>query len=276
LSNPQRITTLYKAWLFVKRGWLTTMTYRVALGLSLISGFISIIQFGLMANFLSEGNHFALLEPYGGNLLAYLVIGSAFTGFVGVSLNSFRTAIQSEQQMGTLEHLLLNATPLGLMLLYASLWGFLNTLLNTVILFVVVMVILKVSLLINWLASTVVLALTILSLSGIGLLSAGCVMISKQGDPVGWAFTTLSGLLSGVMFPVEYLPPALQSLAYLLPTTHALKALRLALIRGSGLADMLPEITFLLLSACLTIPLGLWFFRRSFDHARREGTLAEF
>ncbi len=267
---------IYKGWLFIKRGFLSMLSYRTALLLGLLTSFVSLLQFGFMAHFLSEGNTFPLLARYGGNLLTYLIIGGAFTGFVGVSLNSFQGAIRAEQQMGTLEYLLMSDTPLGGILLYSALWNFLNTLLNTVILFLFVTLLFDVSLSINLLATGVIILLTLLSLSGIGLMSAGVIMVTKQGDPINWIFTTLTGLLSGVFFPVEVLPPYLRILSSALPPTYALKALRLTLMRGASLAEVVPELVFLVVTSCLTIPLGLLVFHLGFDKARKTGSLEEY
>lgn len=275
--NRVHVTSnIYKGWLFTKRGFLSMLSYRTALLLSLLSGLVSLLQFGFMGRFLSEGNSFPLLAQYGGNLLAYLIIGSAFTGFVAVSLNSFQQTIRAEQQMGTLEYLLMSDTPLGGILLYSTLWNFLNTLLNTAVLFLFVTVLFNVSLSINLLAAGVILLLTILSLSGIGLMSAGVIMITKRGDPFNWVFTTLTSLLSGVLFPVEMLPRYLQAISFILPTTHALRALRLTLTRGANLTEVVPELTFLMITSCLTIPLGFLAFHVGFDKARKTGSLGEY
>jgi ABC-2 type transport system permease protein len=272
----QAISTICKAWLFIKRGFLSMVSYRVALLIGLLSSFVGILQFGFMARFISQGDNPPLLAQYGGNLLAYLIIGSAFTGFVGVSLNSFQGAIRGEQQMGTLEYLLMSDTPLGAILLYSALWNFLYTLMNTAILFLFVTVLFDVSLSINLPAAGFILFLTVLSLSGVGLMSAGMIMVTKQGDPINWIFTTLTGLLSGVLFPVEMLPSYLQVISHVLPTTHALKALRLTLIQGVSLSSVMPEIAFLIITSCFTIPLGLFAFNLGFNKARRTGSLGEY
>ena len=268
--------SFYKGWLFVKRGLLTMLSYRTALLLGTLSGFLGIIQFGLMARFMSQGNDFPLIEQYGGDLLAYLIIGSTFTSFVGVALNSFQGAIRAEQQMGTLEHLLLADLSLGSIMLYSALWNFLNALLNAVIIFLAAVVLFNISISINLLLTSLTLTLTVLSLSGIGMASAGIILVTKRGDPVGWIFTTLTGLLSGVLFPIEILPGWLKAVSMVLPTTHALKALRLTLTRHAGLQDVQSELLFLVVTMLLTFPIGLFVFQVGLKKAKRAGSLAEY
>jgi ABC-2 type transport system permease protein len=205
---------MYRAWLFVKRGLINMFSYKTALALGILGSFVGILQFTFMGRFLSEGNTFSAIQQYGGNIIAYLIIGSAFTAFLGVSLNSFQGAIRSEQQMGTLEHLLMGPTKLELLLMYSGAWSFLNTLLNVSVLLAVVVFVFGISLEMNLVGAVIVLILTVLGLSGIGLMSAGVIMVTKVGDPITWIFTTLTGLLSGVLFPIQYLACGLISAAH--------------------------------------------------------------
>lgn len=270
------LTSLYKGWLFIKRGLLTALSYRTALILGVFSGFLGLVQFGLMAGFVTQGNSFPLIQQYGGDLLTYLIIGNVFTSFIGVALYSFQSAIRSEQQMGTLEHLLMADMPLSVIMLFSALWDFLNTLLNTAILFLFAALVFKITLSINILPTLCVLLLTVFSLSGIGMASAGMIMITKQGDPIGWVFTTLTGLLSGVVYPPEMLPNWLQVLSKALPTTYALRAMRLTLTQHASWQDIRSELIFLTATLLITLPIGLLVFKLGLDRSRRTGGLAEY
>jgi ABC-2 type transport system permease protein len=252
------------------------LSYRTALLLGLFSGLLGIVQFGLMGQFVSYGNSFPLIEQYGGDLLTYLIIGSVFTSFVGVALHSFQSAIRAEQQMGTLEHLLLADLSLTSIMLYSAFWNFLQALLSATIIFVVVVLLFQVSIAINILVTALVLVLTVLSLSGIGMSSAGIILVTKRGDPVGWIFTTLTGLLSGVLFPVEILPHSILPLSAILPTTHALKALRMTLVLNASFQNVQSEILFLVVTTIVTLPFGLFIFRAGLKRAKREGSLSEY
>lgn len=268
--------TMYKCWLFFKRFLVTLVSYKTALTLSIIGGFVGLLQFTYMGGFLSDGNKFPTLQSYGGDLLAFLIIGSAFTSFVGVSLNSFHGTVRSEQQMGTLELLLISNTRLEYILVYSGIMNFISAVVNVAVLLTVVVVVFDVPLQINFVAALVTIILTITALSGIGLMSAGVIIMTKVGDPITWAFTTLTGFLSGVLFPVEYLPNWLQLISKMLPTTHALHALRLTLIQDAPLSAILPEILWLVVMTIITMPLGFILVRIGFNQSRKVGSLAQY
>jgi ABC-2 type transport system permease protein len=264
---------MYKAWQFMKRSFISMLSYRIAFMLGVVSMAVSVAQFAYMAIFLKEGNTFPGIARYGGDLMAFLISGNLFMSFMAVALSSFQGAIRSEQLMGTLEFLLLSDTPLSLILLYSSLWDFLWTLVNAGLIFTFVVLIFGVPLQINLGPALLVLSLTIICLAGVGLASAGIIMVTKVGDPIAWAFSTLSGFLSGVIFPVEILPDWLQKISAILPPTYALSALRKSLLVGLAWLDIQQELLVLALMALVTVPAGLLTFRWGFNKARRDGTL---
>jgi len=267
---------MYKIYLFFKRFIVTFVSYKTGLALGILGSFVGLLQFTFMGTFLADGNSFPAIAKYGGNVLAYLIIGSAFQAFVGVSLNSFQSTIREEQHMGTLEFLLLSNTRLELVLVYSGIMNFIHAIVNVSILLIAVIFVFNVPLGVNLPASLLTVVLMISALSGIGLMSAGVIIITKVGDPITWAFTALTGLLSGVLFPVEYLPGWLQKISYLLPTTHALHALRLTLVQNADIAAIMPQVKLLVIMSCITLPLGLLIVRLGFNQARKAGSLAQY
>ena len=244
--------------------------------LTLLGLFIGVVQFYFVAKFLGEGHEFPLLAPYGGNLMGYLIIGTTFMSFVGVSLNSFQGAIRGEQQMGTLEFLLMSDTPLHEVLIYSTLWNFVSACLSASIIFFVVVFVFGMDINVDFGASLFILLLSIVCMAGFGLMSAGIIMVTKHGDPITWAFSTLSGLLSGAMFPVELLPPLLRRVSAALPHTHALIALRKTVMVHAGFREVKSQILALLVITALTFPIGLAVFQWGFNRARVDGSLSEY
>ena len=69
-------------------------------------------------------------------------------------------------------------------------------------------------------AAILVFFASVIGIAGLGLVSAGVVLIAKQGDPVALTIGLLTGLLSGVYYPPEVLPGWLRVISYLLATTY--------------------------------------------------------
>lgn len=265
-----------RVWQFIRRGLVTTLSYRLAFVLSIAGIGVGAVRFAYMAGFLQEGNSFPGIEGYGGDLMAYLLTGVLFMTFLGVSLNAFQNSIRQEQQMGTLEYLLLSDAPLILLVLLGGLWDFVWVALSSAAMFAVLMMGFGVPMNPNLGTALLVLVVSILCLSGLGLISAGIIMVTKIGDPITWVFSTLSGFLSGVLFPVESLPSWLQSISSLLPPTYALAALRKALIVGATPNMIAKELLVLGGMAVVVVPLGCGVFHWGFNRARRDGTLVEY
>lgn len=238
--------------------------------------FIGILKFGFMAHFLQAGNTFPLINKYGGSLISYLVTGGIFMSYVNVAMNSFRSTIRSEQSMGTLEYLLLSNTPIYQIVLFSGLSSFFWTTIDSSLVFIMIAVLFGVQMKVNILLSLLILTLTVICISGIGLMSAGIIMVTKKGDPVGWIFTTLTGLLSGVFYPISVLPQYLKALSYILPPTYAMYALRKALLVGASFHSVEKQIFILIAMSLITVPAGIFTFRWGFNEARRRGSLIEY
>jgi len=71
----------------------------------------------------------------------------------------------------------------------------------------------------------------------------------------------VSSLVGGVYYPVAILPDWLQAVSALLPITYALRAMRLALLQGASVEQILPELLALAGSPSFLMPLSLAAFR---------------
>jgi ABC-2 type transport system permease protein len=70
------------------------------------------------------------------------------------------------------------------------------------------------------------LLLSTLSILSLGFLIASIIPTARFAQPIGAAILYPMISLSGLFFPVSRLPPALRSLAYTLPTTHAVSLMQ--------------------------------------------------
>ena len=86
----------------------------------------------------------------------------------------------------------------------------------------------------------------------------------------------LGFLLSGVAYPIDVLPGWLRVGSAMLPHTYALEGLRLALLQGHSVSQLLPEITALALFAVVIVPVSLLTFNHAVHRVRVEGSFAQF
>ncbi len=100
---------------------------------------------------------------------------------------------------------------------------------------------------------------------GTGLLISTISRTQQEAQLTAFLLVNPSILLSGFIFPVENVPALLRPLSYAIATTHFLKAERAIFLRGAELADVLPQLLWMLGLGMLIFALGMWRFRKQVD-----------
>ena len=72
------------------------------------------------------------------------------------------------------------------------------------------------------------------------------------------------------------MPVLFQKIAWFLPITHALRAMRHAVIQGYPLSALSADIFFLLFFALALIPISLIIFKLALKKAKKDGSLVKF
>jgi ABC-2 type transport system permease protein len=261
---------------FIKRDFAQALSYRLSFLLQIGGIFFSVALFFFLSE-LFGGAITPQLEEYGGSYFSFVLIGLAFTGFLGLSLSSFASSIREGQVMGTLEIMLLSPTRLSVILLSSSLWSYILTTIQVVLYLLVGAFVFGADLSnANIGGSLLIMFLSIASFTGIGVLSAALVLIVKKGDPVSLILNGASSLLAGVFYPVAVLPNWLEPLSSILPLTYALDAMRLAMLQGYSIYELRFDILVLLAFTLILTPLSFLVFRRALKRAKREGSLIQY
>jgi len=265
-----------KPFSFLLRDLLMMTSYKLNFILQLAGIFISTLLFYFLSKLFERGIN-DYLQPYGGNYFAFVLIGIAITDYLTVSLGSFAGEIRNAQMMGTLEALLVTPTSAPTILFSSSLFSFVLTSVRIIIYLIYGILFFGLSLHVTHLPLLLlIMCLTILSFTGLGLISAGFIIIFKQGSPLSWIVTTASGVLGGILYPVSVLPAWIQPFSYLLPITHALEAIRQIVLNGNGFSTVWHEI-FILGFFCLTLlPAGVAFLLYGLRRARTDGSLIHY
>ncbi len=265
-----------KALAFIRKDFLIALSYKFAFIFGLFSTLAYVLTFYFISKLFGT-RMIPHLEPYGGEYFPFVLLGIAFSTYLGTGLGSFAGKIRQEQMMGTLEALLVTPTRTSTIIISMALWNFIFASLDVLIYLVLGAFLFGVNLSqANLLAAFVILLLTIVSFSSLGIISASFIMVFKRGNPVAWAVNTLFELLGGVFFPITVLPSWVRLISYLLPITYSLKAMRLAVLKGSSLGDLSGEVGVLLIFSLILLPLSILSFKFALRKAKIDGSLVHY
>ncbi|HNW39779.1 MAG TPA: ABC transporter permease, partial [Candidatus Omnitrophota bacterium] len=170
--------------------------------------------------------------------------------------------------------MLMSPTRITVIVVGISLWDFIFTSVTAFISLLFGVLIFKIDLSqANFLGSLVILILTVISFSSIGIISAAFIIVLKKGNPINWIISGLSVFFGGVFFPAEMLPASLKLVSYFIPLTYSLRGLRHAIFQGYNLKMLMPDIAMLLLFCIVLFPLSIWVFKKAIDKAKVMGSL---
>jgi ABC-2 type transport system permease protein len=260
---------------FLRRDFLEALTYRFTFVSSLAGILVSSATFYFVAKLVPPGAR--SLEAYGGDYFSFAVVGIAFSSLLGIFQEGLPSVIRGAQVAGTLEALLVTRTSVPAILLGSSLYSLLFQALRTGLHIGLAAAVFGLAFgRVNGPGFLAVLALTALCFLSIGVLSASFILVYKSGNPFGWVFGSVSGLLGGVVFPVSLLPDWIRWVSALLPVTHALNGMRKSLLVSAPFADILPSVLALAAFNAVLLPLSLVTFRLALRKAKKDGTLTHY
>lgn len=271
-------STLAILWAFFVRDAKIAFSYRLQFFFTAAGAFSVSVSFFFLALMMKrvEGG-ITSLAKYGGSYFAFALVGIAFSTFLDASLRTFGAAIRQAQMTGTLEAMLTTRARIGSLIAGTSAYTLVFTMFrSTLFVFIGVLVFQMRIHLENWWCSALILLFTMSATMALGIFSAGFVVLFKQGDPITAAVSGLSWLLSGILYPREILPFWVQRAADLLPMTHMLQAMRLSLLTGAPLGELLGSLGYLVGFSLLGIPLSITWFGWAVGRARIDGSLARY
>lgn len=217
------------------------------------------------------------LDPYGGGYLAFGLLGLLLSELQHVGVTALGERVRQAQLMGFLEAELASPAPPWMVLGASPLYEFGVALLRSAAYLVGAALLLGVRFDRAQPASVLlVIPFVLLAFAGLGLLAAAGTMLTRRSNPLATVLGAASMFLSGVLYPVTVLPPGLRALGRFLPLTHALEALRLALLAGASPRALAPSLGALALFGGILTPAGLALFTYALRRARVDGSLTHY
>jgi ABC-2 type transport system permease protein len=260
--------------LFFLRDLRIASTYRSPLVLELIEALFGAAMFYYVARFVDSPQLRQLL-PQGSSYFAYSLVGFIFFDYLHAALDCFDRTLEEARDTGTLEPLLVTQVPLPVILVGSAVYPFVVTTLRIAVYLAWGGLLFGFPLRsANWPSVLVVLLATLLSFSGLGILSSAYLLLFKRGNPSKWFFLGVSSVVGGMLFPVSVLPDWLQVVARLTPVTYALESMRAALLEGASLSAIAHPLLILVLFAACLLPTSTLAFSWALRRTKITGTLS--
>jgi ABC-2 type transport system permease protein len=127
----------------------------------------------------------------------------------------------------------------------------------------------------NAISLIVIIALTIFSLTGMGMAIGGIGLRLRTSSIIASLVTYLGLVLCGVNFPISYLPEWLQYVSWCLPLTYSVDATRGA-VAGSSLAGVSLDIWMMAVLGIVYLALAYLLFSMFENGSRKKGSLDSF
>jgi len=213
-------------------------------------------------------------RPDGMPYFLFLVIGTGFYSFLFAGMYGLLRSIQEAQQSGMLEVLMTSSTRPALLLSLSAFSAFAGAFVQLAIYAIAGSLFFAQGLHLNFLAGVLVLALSAVIATAIGVFAAAMQIAIHKGSVVLWALGSSAWLLAGTLFPVAALPAPARFLSKLLPFTHSLAAMRLTMLQSLTSSALRSEMAALFVFAALLLPFSAVFLSWTVRRARQLGTLS--
>lgn len=102
----------------------------------------------------------------------------------------------------------------------------------------------------------------LLNTLGLGLVISSVSKTQQEAQVLAFLLIMPSVLLSGFMFPIQNMPPAIQYITYLIPFRYFLVIVRGLFLKGVGMAVLWPQMVALTAFGVVTFAVGMAAFRK--------------
>ena len=240
-----------------------------------IAFFVWTVANSLTIVFIAKG-----VEASGGQIdvnryTTILLIGAVIWAYLGIIFEILTETVAWERWEGTIEYTFMAPLSRSVHLVGMGLFAIAYGVIRATLLFGVVAFFFDLQMpQANFFSALVLLAVASVSFIGIGMMTAVLPLISpEKGSQLGFVAQGMLLVVSGIYYPVDVLPAPMQWLATISPATYALEGIRDAILEGAGLGALTEELVALAIIGVISIPLGIWIFKRGEAYAKKHGKL---
>ncbi|MBV9228925.1 MAG: ABC transporter permease [Chloroflexi bacterium] len=255
-------------WNITKRYWAWEMVWLVYL----IVNALSVTYIGASASAITGVKKIDV-----NSFILYLLIGTAVWSYLSVTFDGVTDIINMERWEGTIEYTFMAPISRFTHLIGSCWYAIVHGLLFTFIQLIVVGSFFHLDLShANYLTAVFMLLVGSVSFIGFGIGAAILPLLyTEKGMQMSFIVRSVLLLISGVYYPISVLPVWMQPLARISPATYVLDGLRAGLMNGQVVwsAEIWSYTWPLILTAIISVPLGIYIFGIAERYAKKAGRL---
>jgi ABC-2 type transport system permease protein len=267
----------HEAFAFIQKDSRIATTYKLQFVFQFCQVFFGVAVIYFIGQMVNLSGKASFLQEYGADYFSFALVGVAVTSYNRAGMVNVTENFRQMMTQGTLEAMCV--TPIGYtwMLFCNSLWHFFFETIRVMFYFILGVVVFGFRFEhANWLGAIATLTLTIPIFLLFGIMSCSILIVVKRGDPINWILSSVAGLLAGTMFPVAVLPSWLRAIAFCLPLTHSLEAMRKTLLMGASINDISVNLLALLVCIAVLFPLTVVVNKICMEKAKLNGSFSTY
>jgi len=254
----------------LRRDLLTAMRYRSGFAIHVGGMVAELAAFYFLARAIGPAFH-----PDGVDYFPFLVVGTGFYTFLVMGVHSFLETVQEAQTTGTLEMLLTTSTPAPTLVFLSAMSAFSASAAQFLLYVGAGLLLSRGSVPVPDLQGGLVIFILSLGIAAaLGMIAAAIQIAIQKGSAVSWLLGSGTWFMTGALFPVATLPQPLRVISELIPITHSVNGMRLALLQGAPFAVLSHEIVILAAFCAVLLPASVLILATCVKSARQDGTLA--
>jgi ABC-2 type transport system permease protein len=255
-------------WNITKRYWAWELVWLVYL----IVNALSVTYIGASAGAITGVKNINV-----NSFILYLLIGTSVWSYLSVTFDGVTDIINMERWEGTIEYTFMAPISRFTHLIGSCWYAVVHGLLFTFIQLVVVGAFFHLDLShANYLTAVFMLLVGSVSFIGFGIGAAILPLLyTEKGMQMSFIVRAILLLISGVYYPISVLPIWMRPLASVSPATYVLYGLRAGLMNGQVIwsAEIWSYTWPLILTALVSVPLGVYVFSVAERYAKKTGRL---
>ena len=255
-------------WNITKRYWAWELVWLVYL----IVNALSVTYIGASAGAITGAKNINV-----NSFILYLLIGTSVWSYLSVTFDGVTDIINMERWEGTIEYTFMAPISRFTHLIGSCWYAVVHGLLFTFIQLVVVGAFFHLDLShANYLTAVFMLLIGSVSFIGFGIGAAILPLLyTEKGMQMSFIVRAILLLISGVYYPISVLPIWMRPLASVSPATYVLYGLRAGLMNGQVIwsAEIWSYTWPLILTAVISVPLGVYVFSIAERYAKKNGRL---